>query len=106
MRAGLLDRRIIIESKSESISTTGLRENTWSTFLTVWADELQKLGKESDDDMNRGTERETIFKTRYNSTITVEMRIQYQSRFYKIVDMKELGRQDGWEIKTMILDQS
>jgi SPP1 family predicted phage head-tail adaptor len=106
MRAGTLDRRIIIQDKSEAIDAYGYRTPTWSTFLTVWAKPEQKLGQEKTDDENRSTERMVNFIVRYNSTITNDMRVIWESNYYKIEDIKEFGRQEGMIISTTLLAQT
>lgn len=106
MKGGVLDRRIIIESKSEVIASNGQRTLTWSTFLTVWSNPVEKDGLEKTDDSNRSTKRMVNFRVRYNSTITNEMRIKWDGEWYKIEDIKELGRQEGLIINTTKLTQT
>lgn len=106
MIGGRLDRRIIIQVKTESVATNGQRTLTWATHLTVWSNPVQKDGLERTDDNNRTTNRMVNFRTRYNSTITNEMRILWDSEYYKIEDIKELGRQDGLMINTSLLSQT
>jgi len=106
MRAGKLDRRITIQSKSEVVDAFGERTNTWSTFLTVWSMPVQKDGKEQTSDSNRSTDRMVNFRIRYNGTITNEMRVIWESNYYKIEDIKELGRREGMIIMTSKLSQT
>lgn len=84
MIGGRLDRRIIIQVKTESVATNGQRTLTWATHLTVWSNPVQKDGLERTDDNNRTTNRMVNFRTRYNSTITNEMRILWDSEYYKV----------------------
>lgn len=106
MNAGRLDRRITIQVKSEVIDSAGQRTLTWSTHLTVWSNPIQKVGKEVDSDKNRSTERKVDFRVRWNSTITNEMRIIWEGNYYKIEDIKELGRKDGLLIQGYLLTQT
>ena len=109
MRGGKLDRRITIQDKTEVIDDYGQRTLTWATHLTVWADFTQKDGMEKIDSENRSTKRMTIFKTRYHSTITNEMRVLYDGEYYKIEDIKEIKqptRQQGLMIITSLLAQT
>jgi SPP1 family predicted phage head-tail adaptor len=106
MRAGRLDRRITIQSKTEVIDVYGQRTLTWATFLTVWSDPIEKLGGEQTQDNNRSTKRMVDFRVRWNSTITNEMRILWESEFYKIEDIKEISRQEGLIIRTSKLAQT
>ena len=95
MIGGALDRRIIIKKKTESVASNGQRTLSWATFLTVWANPVEKDGLEKTTDSNRSLNRMVHFRVRYNSTITKEMRILWGSEWYIIEDTKELGRQDG-----------
>ena len=106
MRAGKLDRLIVIESKSLVIDSYGQRTNTWATFLSVWSRPIQKDGMEETNDNNRGTKRKVDFRVRWNSTITNEMRVLWEGDYYKIEDIKELGREDGLQIITSKLSQT
>jgi len=106
MNSGRLDRRIVIQKKTETIATNGQRTLTWATFLTVWSNPVEKDGAEKTDDKNRSTRRMVTFRVRYNSTITNEMRILWDSEWYKIEDTKEIGRQDGLLIMTTKLSQT
>jgi len=106
MKGGVLDRRIIVQSKTEVVATNGQRTLTWSTFLTIWSNPVVKDGVEKEDNKNRSTSRMVNFRTRYNSTITNEMRILWNNQYYKIEDIKELGRQDGLMINTSLLTQT
>lgn len=106
MRGGKLDRRIIIQQKTESTDSYGQRTLTWATYSTVWANTMEMLGKEDDDSNNRSTKREVQFRIRYNSNFTNEMRVIWESEYYKIEDIKELGRRDGMILKTMLLTQT
>ncbi len=106
MMGGRLDRRITIQVKSEAIDAYGQRALTWSTHVTLWANFFHKTGKEQEDSSNRSTMRQVEFRTRYNSTITNEMRILYNSEYYKIEDIKEIQRQDGLIIMCTKLAQT
>lgn len=109
LRAGELDRTIIVEKKTEVISTNGQRSLTWATFLTIRAGFLQKerdaLG-ERQDNKNRTTGRMTQFKVRYEPTITTEMRIKFEDEWYKIEEIKEIKRRFGLLINTSLLAQT
>jgi len=106
VRGGKLDRRIIIQQKTENTDSYGQRTLTWGTYSTVWANTMEMLGKEDDDSNNRSTKREVQFRVRYNSNFTNEMRVIWESEYYKIEDIKELGRRDGMILKTMLLTQT
>ena len=106
MIGGELDRRLIFEVKSEVVASNGQRTLTWATHATMWGGFVQKDGKERTDDNNRTTSRMITFKTRWNSTITNEMRIKFEDEWYKIEDIKEIKRKQGLLIMTSLLSQT
>ena len=106
MMAGRLDRRIVIQSKSEILGTDGFRVLSWATHLSVWAMKVHEKGNETIDNNNRSTNRNVKFRTRYHPTVTNAMRIKWNDEWYKIEDIKELGRQEGLLIFTSLLQQS
>lgn len=106
MIAGRLDRRVTIQVKSEAIAASGQRTLTWATHLTVWSNPVQKIGREDDSDDNRNTNRMVDFRVRWNSTFDNEMRVIWESKYYKIEDIKELGRKEGMIISTSLLTQT
>jgi SPP1 family predicted phage head-tail adaptor len=109
MIGGALDRRIVIQNKSEVIDVYGQRTLSWATFLTVWSNPVQAVSMaagERNENNNRTTGRMVDFRVRYNSTITNEMRIIWDGDYYKIEDIKELSRQDGLMIRTSLLAQT
>ena len=106
MIGGRLDRRIVIQSYSEVVGTDGFRSLTWSTFKSCWAMKVHENGKEITDNNDRSTGRMVKFRTRYHPTVTNQMRIKWNSEWYKIEDIQELGRKDGLLIFTSLLQQS
>jgi SPP1 family predicted phage head-tail adaptor len=106
MRAGMLDRLITIQSKSEAVDAYGQAILTWSTFIQVRSNVVQKDGVEQTSDNNRSTKRMINFRVRYKSTITNEMRVLWENNYYKIEDIKELGRREGMLLITTKLAQT
>lgn len=102
MRAGNLDRRITIQSKSVTQSDSGEEAATWSDFATVWAEKIE----------NRGNERFVAhqflghpvktFRFRWSRSVAQELtdkhRIIFDDRAFDITDIREIGRRVGIEI--------
>jgi head-tail adaptor len=91
MRAGKLDREILIERVSKSIDAYGTPVETWTTFATLRAE----LTEESATDF--------IFKTRFIDGISVLDRVKYAGTAHDIKELKETGRRKGLEIHTLVL---
>ena len=99
MRSEKLDRRLIIQEPAETRDDYGQEVLTWSTFATVWAGVKLNIGKESFQTSERVKERVVDFKVRYRTNITANMRLLYDSNYYEIEDVVELGREDGLIIR-------
>ena len=99
MKSEKLDRRLIIQEPAETRDDYGQEVLTWSTFATVWAGVKLNIGKESFQTSERVKERVVDFKVRYRTDITENMRLLYDSNYYEIEDVVELGREDGLIIR-------
>lgn len=100
MRAGKLDKRIVIQTKTETVDDAGAPKQTWATFATVWASKLDLNGSEKWFDHQFNPEAAAMWKIRNLSGIKREMRISYNSVLYDIIDIKEIGRNVGHVLMT------
>lgn len=98
MKAGRMDRRLVIESQSATTDDLGHQINSWSTLATVWATiepvsggEAIKLGADIPDSLIK------VF-IRYRTDITTRHRLNYQSRQWDIKYVREIGRKAGLEL--------
>jgi len=86
-QAGQLDRRITIQTFSETTDTFGQQVKTYSTLASVWANVKEKggasLGEKEEGDMLASTKR-VEFIIRYRTDVNAEMRVSYNSNIYKI----------------------
>ena len=99
MRAGKLDRRIVIKKITEARDSFGGITETESTHLNaVPAFVNQVRGAELFGKDSKLAEVDTLFRIRYNGTITNKMFIMYNDIKYDIYQLKELGRREGLEI--------
>ena len=103
MRIGQLDRRIIIQTNTPAASASGAMASSWATHATVWARVTEQGGREFLDAEQTVAEQKAVFRIRYLSTVTEEMRISYNGRFYDIQSIAELGRRVGLDINTVAL---
>lgn len=98
MRAGLNDRQMVIQQRSDAPDANGQRVPTWSTWKTVWADLIPLKGNEQFE-ANRLTQKVDFrVKMRYIAGLTYEMRLSYGSSYYNIISINELGRKAGYEL--------
>jgi SPP1 family predicted phage head-tail adaptor len=93
MRSGALNKQIVIETLGTTQSTaSGEILKSWSTTTeTVWADFERIDGGEQ----YMGEERQLVenarFRVRYSSTITQTNRISYNSKYWEIMDVENVG---------------
>ena len=100
MRAGRLDRIILIQRKTTSADSFGEPIETWATVATVWAEMVPVRGQERYAAMQQIAEIDTVFRIRYRAGITPLDRISYNSRLYDIKHVLEIGRFEGLELMT------
>lgn len=94
MRAGKLDRRIQLQTGTESRDAFGQAIYTWTTTFTIWAD-VFPLPYNENVEGDRKTE-QPFFKVRmrYQAGIIPTMRVLYNSSYYDIISINEGNRQE------------
>lgn len=99
MNIGALDRKITIQTNTQSKSaTTGEVTYAWSTLASVWATVTYPRGG---TDRNEATEqaRETTttpveFTIWYRTDVTEGMRILYDSEYFNIMRVNKVGQRN------------
>lgn len=104
MLAGKLDRRISFQQPTLSADSFGDPLNvTFSDLGTVWANVQEGKGSERREDDSEVATRIDTFKIRKPAfNLKPTMRIVYASKNYNILNIKELGRQEGFLISAEI----
>lgn len=101
MRAGNLDRRIVIERATVSHDQFNAPVEVWGTLATVWASKTDVKDGERMRADAVSSEITTRFRIRYSTTVadvSPKDRVQFDGRIYDIVAVKEIGRREGIEI--------
>ena len=100
MLAGKLDRRITFQQPTLSADSFGDPLNvSFSDLGTVWASVQEGKGGERREDDSEVATRTDTFKIRTPAfSLKPTMRIVYASRNYNILNIKELGRNEGFLI--------
>ena len=83
-QAGQLDRRITIQTFSETTDTFGQEVKSFSTLAQVWANVVEKVGREGEDGEMIAATKKVEFIIRYRTDVDEEMRIVYNNNTYKI----------------------
>lgn len=84
MEAGSLDRRVTIQSPSESKNSIGEGVKSWSTVATVWAAIEPLSSRELLAQRREVSDVSTRIRIRYRPGITAAMRIVHGSNVYRI----------------------
>lgn len=103
---GKRDRRITIRQRTLSKDEYNQDVETWSTLATVWAGVIDQAGGESYQSDQLTVDRVTNFDVRYDSRYNEQMRILFDSRFYKIVSIVRPDRKRSLILKTELLDET
>ena len=99
-KPGRMDKLITIQqwgADSPAQDAYGAPSGTWTTYATRWAEKIDKSGREFFAGGLVG-EATCMFKIRYLDGLTTKMRISYDSEYYDIISIIELGRQDTQEV--------
>ena len=99
-KPGRMDKKITIEqweADSPAQDAYGAPSGSWETYAERWAEKIDKSGREFFVGGLVG-EIMCMFKIRYTSGLTTKMRISYDSEYYDIISIIELGREDTQEI--------
>lgn len=86
-QAGQLDRRITIQTFSETTDNFGQEVKSFSTLASVWANVVEKIGTgngEGEKGEMIAATKKVEFIIRYRTDVNEEMRISYNSNIYKI----------------------
>jgi SPP1 family predicted phage head-tail adaptor len=83
-QAGQLDRRITIQNFSETTDSFGQQVKSFSTLASVWANVVERVGREGEDGEMIAATKKVEFVIRYRTDVDEEMRISYNNNTYKI----------------------
>jgi SPP1 family predicted phage head-tail adaptor len=103
MFAGTLDRRIVIQQRTDTRDAGGEPVPTWSTLATVWARVTHLRGTEPFQGQQFNAQRFTVFNIRYRDDVDETMQIVHDGETYDIQGVSEVGRRVGLEITTKVL---
>ena len=95
---GRLDRRITIQSLTQTQGKYGELLDTWSDFATVWANKNEDGGREFAAARQVNAEISTQFQIRYLEGLSAKMRILCDGRYYDIDRISEVGRRERLNI--------
>jgi len=97
LNAGTLDRRIVIEQRTDTRDGSGDPVAAWTVLATVWAAHEPLTGKEQFEAHQVNAERPSKFVIRYRAGVDESMRVNWDGDLYDITSIVEIGRRDGLE---------
>lgn len=108
MQIGRMDRYVTIEQPTYTVSsdTNDKYVSAWTTYKTVWASWIHQASQEVFESGQMVAKDTYNWKIRHYDApaIKMDMRISYDSDYYYLVSLKELGRKEAWELTTIKRD--
>jgi SPP1 family predicted phage head-tail adaptor len=99
MRAGALDQRVTIQSKTATRDAYGAEVITWSDVATVWMEAEPLSGREYIAMRQTQSDVTTRFRCRYRAGITTAMRLVWRTQPFNITEVIDRnGRRAELEI--------
>lgn len=99
MDAGRLDRRVSILALTEGQDDYGGVTEIWSPLTSVWARWLPGAGSERFAAASTYAETQGRFHIRWRSDITPQHRVAWDGKEFDILDVVEIGRREGLELR-------
>jgi SPP1 family predicted phage head-tail adaptor len=93
MNIGRLDRKIEIYTGTETKNSQGESVDTWAVFHSAFAKVQKKSGGEQVEGQKETATNKVNFNIRFFDGINETMRVLYDSNYYDILEIQELGRE-------------
>ena len=108
MNIGKLDRYITIEQPVYSVSddSNAKTVSSWTTYEECWASRIHKQSQEVFEAGQMVAKETFEWKLRFYDApgLKSDMRINYDSDYYYLVGIKELGRKEAFLLTTVNRD--
>lgn len=97
MRAGNMDRVIIIETSTVTMNEYRVPVTSWSPLVTLRA-QLLKNSTDNRDGQRTVTDATMTFRSYWHPSVTLECHVTFEGESYRITSIKELGRRAGMDL--------
>lgn len=101
MRAGKLDRTIIIQRQVETTMPSGDVTFAWTNIATVHAELVERLASEIFTGFGEAEDAGITFRMRHLPGITTADRILFEATAFGIKKVTEIGRRRGLELRAV-----
>lgn len=100
MRAGLLDTRLVIQSRTLAQDALGGPIENWTTFAAVWAERRDQPSREFANGrlLQREAIRQTTLRIRYLAGVKTTMRALFDGRIANITSVGAVGRKAALDL--------
>jgi len=98
IRAGELDRRVVIQTNTPVQDAYGEPVESWGTLATVWAQYEALTGRERFVADQVAAEIDARFTIRHRSDVTPKQRISWDSKTWDIEAVLEVGRKEALQL--------
>lgn len=96
MNIANLDKKIVIETPTNTTNSYGEYDSSWSTYHTCFAAVSRFGGTEKLESGKTTATNRVRFKIRFFAGIEEDMRVLYNSNYYIITEIQELDREGLW----------
>lgn len=104
VQAGKLDRRIVLQQCTTTLNALREPVEAYATLATVYAEVSPSDAAEGQGADSTQARASTRFMIRYRTDITEKDRIVHDSRSYKILGIREMGRREMLEISAVFIE--
>lgn len=101
MRAGKLDRTIVIERATTTVDEYGTPAEGWTTVATVRAQRVKLTTEEFIRAFGSASEAVAVFRIRYVDGLTTADRITCDGETYDLKGIEPIGRRQGLELRAI-----
>lgn len=95
-------RKIVIQSPPTAKDAGGELTGTWTTAYTTYAKIVDVSAGESKGEASEVMSISRLFIIRRKTGIEASMRISFESKYWEIVGVKEIGNNEFTEIATVL----
>lgn len=99
MRAGKLDRSIVIQAAANGVAPDGTPVEEWTDFAAVRAQLVQASTDEFLAGYGESDNTVVILRVRWLDGVTTKHRVQFEGRTLNLREIKEIGRRRGLELR-------
>lgn len=98
-----LDRSVTVERRTETLDDFGTPVEAWAPVATLAAQRLENGSREFVRAYGEAEEGSAVFRIRFTPGITVADRIVFDGEALELVEVVELGRRSGMDLRAKVV---